>query len=320
MYVALQRILFRCAKPWFLGPGTKHLGPQHPKFTVLGLLALLALMPIGMAAQRPPARHAMRGMVMKVDAAHMTVIVSHDSVPGVMPAMTMPFEVREPRELTTLVPGAIVSFTLVVAKESAHIEDVRTIRYESVEKDPLTARRLRLLQEVTGATVTSLTVGQAVPDFTLTDQVQTRVSLSQFRGKVVALNFIYTSCVLPQFCYRLANHFSVVEKRFKERMGRELVLLTVTFDPARDTPERLSDYARQWNATPDVWHFLTGTANDITRVCRLFGVDAFPDEGLISHSTRTAVIDRRGVLAASIDGNQYSVAQLGDLVETVLNR
>jgi len=289
------------------------------KLAVIALLMLLAALPTRTSAQQP-GRHAVRGMVLKVDAAQQAIVVSHESIPGVMPAMTMPFEVRNARELKGLAPGAIVSFTLVVSKASAHIEGVRVIRYESVEQDPLTARRLRLLQDTIAAGATPLAVGQPVPDFTLTDQAHTRVSLSQFRGKVVAINFVYTTCVLPQFCYRLANHFSVVAKRFKERMGRELVLLTVTFDPARDTPERLAEYSRQWNADPGVWHFLTGSELDVRRVCRLFSVDAFPDEGLISHSTRTAVIDRRGVLAASIDGNRHTAAQLGDLVETFLGR
>jgi protein SCO1/2 len=126
--------------------------------------------------------------------------------------------------------------------------------------------------------------------------------------------------VLPQFCYRLANHFSVVERRFKARMGQDLVLLTITFDPARDTPERLAEYARQWNADAAVWHFLTGSTDDVRRVCRLFGVDAFADEGLISHSTRTVVVDRRGRVAASIEGNQHTAAQLGDLLDGLLRR
>jgi len=273
-----------------------------------------------MAAQGTPARHAMRGMVLTVDAARKTVVVSHDSIPNVMPAMTMPFEVRNQRELDGLVPGAVVSFTLVVSKESAYAEGLRIVRYESVEQDPLTARRLRLLEKMTGAAGTPLAVGQAVPDFTLTDQARARVSLSQFRGKVVALNFIYTSCVLPQFCYRLANHFSAVQRRFPAQMGRDLVLLTVTFDPARDTPERLAEYARQWSADRSVWRFLTGGADEVRHVCRLFGVDAFPDEGLISHSTRTVVIDRRGALVASIEGNQHTAAQLGDLLAAVLRR
>lgn len=264
--------------------------------------------------------HEMRGMVLKVDTSHHAVVVSHDAVPDVMPAMTMPFEVRDARELNGLVPGAIVSFSLVIDKDRSHIERVRVIRYESVEQDPLTARRLRLLQEMTRTAAKPLEVGREVPDFTLTDQRRMPVSLSQFKGKVVAINFIYTSCTLPQFCYRLANQFGVVHKRFTERMGRDLVLLTVTFDPARDTPERLAEYAAQWKADPASWRFLTGSVADVRHVCSLFGVDSFVDEGLINHSTRTAVIDRRGAIAASIEGNAYTAAQLGDLVETVLAR
>ena len=280
--------------------------------------ALVALAVIAVSAQ--PARHVMRGMVLTVDPDQKTIVVSHDAVPGFMPAMTMPFEVRSAAELNGVVPGAIVSFTLVVGADAAHTERLQIVRYASVEQDPITARRLRLLQEATRGASKPLGIGQAVPDFTLTDQTRARVSLAQLRGKVVALNFIYTSCVLPQFCYRLANHLAVVHKRFASRMGRDLALLTITFDPGRDTPERLAEYARQWNADAATWHFLTGSADEIGRVCRLFGVDFFPSEGLFSHSTRTVVIDRRGTVAASIEGNHYTAAQLGDLVQAVLDR
>jgi protein SCO1/2 len=288
--------------------------------TVLILILVMAC--AGATFGQTQGKHAMRGMVLSVDAARRTLVVSHESVPDLMPAMTMPFEVRSQRELAGLVPGAVVSFSLVLAKDSGHIEDVRVVRYESVEQDPLTARRLRLLQQITGTRVTPLAVGQAVPDFTLTDQGGARVSLSQLRGKVVALNFIYTSCVLPQFCYRLANQFSVVQKRFQARMGKDLVLLTVTFDPARDTPERMAEYARQWSAdrSASAWRFLTGGVDEVKEVGRRFGVDAFADEGVISHSTRTVVIDRRGAVAASIEGNRHTATQLGDLVAAVLNR
>lgn len=265
-----------------------------------------------------PGRHAVRGMVLSVDAVRKTVVVSHDSIDGVMPAMTMPFDVRNAQELKEVMPGAIVSFTLVISKDAGYAEGLRVVRYESVEKDPLTARRLRLLQNLSGGGAPPLAAGQAVPDFTLTDQERGSVSLSQFRGKVVAINFIYTRCVLPQFCYRLANQFGVMQKRFQSRMGKDLVLLTVTFDPARDTPERLAEYAGQWKADRSAWHFLTGSVEEVRRVCRLFGVDAFVDEGLVTHSTRTVVVDRRGVVAASIEGNQHTAAQLGDLIGSVL--
>ena len=272
------------------------------------------------AAGQQTGRHDMTGMVLKIDAAKRSVVISHDAVRGLMPAMTMPFEVRDAKELSGLAPGAIVSFTLVLAKETSHIERVKVVRYQSVEQDPLTARRLQLLRTITGTAPKPLPVGEVVPEFTLTDQRRTRVSLSQLRGKVVAVNFIYTSCVLPQFCYRVANHFGVVRDRFRDRMGRDLVLLTITFDPARDTPEKLAEYASQWKADPAVWHFLTGAAPDVERVCNMFGVEFFADEGLMNHSVRTAVLDRTGKLVANIEGNQYTAAQLGDLVDSVLRR
>ena len=273
---------------------------------------------VGPTAQ--PVRHAMSGMVLQVDVPRRSVIISHDPVAGVMPAMTMPFEVRDAKELNGLVPGTIVSFTLVLQKEVGYIERVKAVRYQSVEQDPIAARRLRLLTTLQGTAPKALTVGQTIPDFTLTNQSRQRVSLSQFKGKVVAVNFIYTSCVLPQFCYRVANHFSVIRDRFKNRMGRDLVLLTVTFDPARDTPDVLAKYASQWKADAKTWHFMTGSAPEVERVCGMFGVDFFADEGLMSHSVRTAVIDRQGVMIANIEGNRYTAAQLGDLVDTALKK
>jgi protein SCO1/2 len=58
----------------------------------------------------------------------------------------------------------------------------------------------------------------------------------------------------------------------------------------------------------------------VQRVTNLFGVDYFPDEGLMNHSLHTAIIDRQGKLVANIEGNQYTSSQLGDLVEATLGR
>ena len=267
-------------------------------------------------------RHAMRGLVLAVDPSHRSFVVSHDSVPGVMAAMAMPFDVREPKELEGVVPGMMVEFTLVLEPDGAYVEQIRIRRYEAVEQDPLAAQRLALLKEMIQPTplAAAVAIGETVPDFTLIDQARQLVTLSSLRGKVVALNFIYTSCALPQFCFRMANHFGVIQRRFAALLRKDLILLTVTFDPARDQPERLAEYAKQWKADPHTWHFLTGDVPDVRRVCGLFGVQAFRDDGLMNHSTRTAVIDQQGRLTAIIEGNQYTTAQLADLVETVARR
>lgn len=284
-----------------------------------GLVAAVIVLGVVAALRAQTKEYAVTGMVLRVDPARKSFLVSHDAVAGLMTAMTMSFEVRDAKDLNGLVPGAAVTFILVLGQTSAHAERIRMVPYRSVEQDPLTARRLAVLKSLSSAPK-PLAVGRQVPDFTLIDQKRRPVTLSQFRGKVVAINFIYTSCALPQFCYRIANHFGVVQRRFRQESGRDIVFLTITFDPARDTPEKLAEYASQWNASPDVWRFLTGTAPEVQRVCNLFGVDFFPDEGLMNHSTRTAVIDRQGALVANIEGNQYSAAQLGDLVETTLRR
>jgi protein SCO1/2 len=267
-------------------------------------------------------QYPVTGMVLKVDAEHKSFVASCDAIPGYMDAMIMPFAVRNPKEFAGIAPGANVQFTLVLEKDSSFAENIQVRHYQSVEQDPLTARRLKLLRQFSDPSHKPklLAVGQTVPDFVLIDQARQPVKLSQFAGKVVALNFIYTSCALPTFCFRITNNFGVLQKRFKDRLGKDLVLLTVTFDPERDHPETLAHYAKTWKADPATWHFLTGPVADVQHVTNLFGVDYFPDEGLMNHSLHTAIIDRQGKLVANIEGNQYTAAQLGDLVEASLGR
>ena len=283
--------------------------------------AMVALLLLAFAeTARADDRYAVTGMVLKADPAGRTFVASIDNIPGFMEAMTMPFNVRDARELTGVVAGAIVQFTLVVGKSSSYAEGVRIRRYQSVEQDPLAARRLSLFKEIaSGRSAKALAVGASVPDFTLTDHKYRRIALSHLRGKVVAINFMYTTCQLPDFCLRVVNHFGVLQKRFKEQLGRDLMLLTITFDPVRDQPDVLDRYAAQWKPDADAWRFLTGPAADVQRVLEMFGVSAFPNEGLMDHSLHTAFIDRDGTLVANIEGNEYSSDQLVDLTRAVLN-
>jgi protein SCO1 len=280
----------------------------------LALLLVCWLAPVAAAD-----RYAASGMVLEVDRPSRSFTASTDTIPGFMAAMTMKFQVRDAKELDGVTPGTIVDFTLVVDKTSSVAEGIRIRRYVGLEQDPLAARRLSLLKEIAGGAASkALAVGAAVPDFTLIDQKSRKVSLSQFRGKVVAMNFMYTTCQLPDFCLRIVNHFGALQKTFKAELGRDLEFLTITFDPVRDQPDVLDRYASQWSPNPDTWHFLTGPPTDVQRVLEWFGVAAFPDEGLMDHSLHTVLIDRTGRLFANIEGNKYSTDQLAALTRTVL--
>jgi protein SCO1/2 len=280
---------------------------------------MCGVLAVGLYAQDK--RYLVRGMVLRVDPAMRTFTVSHEAIDGLMSAMIMPFEVRDARDLAPLAPGALVDFTLVIGAQAGYATEIVVRKYQTAEQDPLTARRLALLKKAAGRSVPALQAGQPVPDFTLTDQTGQPVRFSEISaGRVVALDFVYTRCALPQFCLRASNVFSVLQRRFLRQYGRDLVLLTVTFDPERDTPEVLATYAAQFNADPKMWRFLTGRTADVRRVCTLFGVESYLDEGLLNHSLHTAVIDRRGRLVANVEGNQFTAEQLGDLILDTLIR
>ncbi len=272
---------------------------------------MLLLAALSLAAAK---RYPVTGIVLKVDPSQHSVDISHGAIPGYMEAMVMSYSVPDNRELAGLKAGAYVDFTLVVEKERSHIERIRIHRYESSEREPLLARRLKLL-EAPHATVKP---GDAVPDFTLIDQAGRRVTLSQLAGKVVAVTFIYTSCPLPDYCFRLANNFGQLNQRFASRMGRDLVLLSISFDPVHDQPKVLEQYASTWKADPESWHFLTGPLDEVKTVSRRFGLNFWPDEVYVTHSLHTLVIDRQGRLAADFEGNQFTARQLGDYVEVLI--
>jgi len=284
--------------------------------TLFLLLAALTASP-AFAQQKFPAK----GLVLGIDKQHRIIMVSCESIPGHMDAMIMPIEVREAKELDGLTRGVMIEFSLVVENENSYAEAVHIRKFESLEADPLSARRLRLLDGVMDSSLSPdrvLKVGQPAPDFSLIDQNRERITLSQFAGKVVAITFVYTRCPFPNYCFRLTNNFARLQKRFAGKMGRELILLTITMDPVHDQPEALAQYGRTWNIDARSWHLLTGPPADVQKFCNRFGVAFYPDEGQLIHSLHTLVFNRQGKLVANLEGNEFTAEELGDLVENVM--
>jgi protein SCO1/2 len=116
----------------------------------------------------------------------------------------------------------------------------------------------------------------------------------------------------------MSNNFGRLKNRFADRMGKDLILLSITFDPIHDQPDILAKYAANWKADPNTWHFLTGPLDDVRAICGRFGLNYWPDEGLLTHSLHTVIIDRQGRLTANLEGNEFSAEQLGDLVEATM--
>lgn len=285
--------------------------------------ALIALIFAAATVSAAPKNYTVNGLLLAADRSRRTISVSCKEIPGYMDAMVMSFSVADSTLPDGLRPGMTIEFTLVVDGNSSFARNVRILPFESLELDPTEARRLKLMEDATRdgkPNADVISVGDPVPDFHLTDQDRHPVSLAELAGKVVALTFIYTRCPLPDYCVRLSNNFGLLEKRFKNRLGHDLILLTVVIDPAHDQPDLLSSYAQTWKADSRSWHFLTGSAAEVQQLCRRFDMRYYPDEALFVHSFHTIVIDRGGRLAANIEGNNFTAQQLGDLVNVMIKR
>lgn len=253
-------------------------------------------------------RYQLQGMVLAVRPAERVMVVSHKAIPGVMPAMAMPFRVANPADLAHLVPGTSIDFQL--SQSTARRIRIRKPANE-IEQD---GRKVAL--EPPKETVA---VGQLMPDWTLVDQHNRPIRLSGLRGKVIAIQFLYTRCPMPEICPRLAATFSRLQRRFPDRMSRDLILMSITLDPTFDTPDVLSRYATLWRPQPG-WHFLTGTEADIRFVANRFGLIYWPEEGVITHNSTVGLIDREGKVAALVEGLSFDAQQLGDLIAAELEK
>ncbi len=289
----------------------------HRRTRCAAIALVLAISSVAAADER----RAVDGLVLRVDRPAGRVTISCSEIVGVREATVTEFAVATPTQLEELRPGSMVEFTLV-SDDPARIDDVRVRRFEPTDAQGLKVETLRLVERIAASAPGArlVGVGERVPDFTLLSQEREPVRLSELAGRTVALTFVYTSCHLPDYCYRLTNHFGLVQKRFAERLGHDLVLLTVTFDPVHDQPEVMARYGATWRADAKGWHLLGGEAEEVRRVCGFFGMNAWPEMGMLAHELRTAVIDGEGRLVANVEGNEFTARQLGDLIASVLDR
>jgi len=142
------------------------------------------------------------------------------------------------------------------------------------------------------------------PEFTLTSQDGMPVSLADFRGKVVAVTFIYTLCT--DTCAVLTPMMSFVQDRLGPDFGTKIAFVSITVDPERDTPAVLKEYAETFGANPAGWAFVTGAPETIREVTRRYGVFAEKTaDGDVDHSFLTSIVDRRGILRVQYLGARF---------------
>ncbi len=247
--------------------------------------------------------YLVKGVVKELKADGKTVVIQHEEVPNYMPAMTMPFEVKDPKALAGLGAGDEVSFRMLVTENEGWIDRITKLGTTNVTEPPRreTFRRARIVEP--------LNIGDPIPDYPFTNELGREFSLGQFKGTALAITFIFTRCPFPNFCPRMSENYA---EAYKKLLGlkdgpKNWHLLSVSFDPEFDTPTVLKNYAARYKYDTNHWNFATGALIEIDAITEQFGL-VFPREGInFNHNLRTVVIDAQGKVEKVFIGNEWKV-------------
>ena len=268
-------------------------------------LIVLVLVVLATACNRkPPVRqYELQGQILQVEPARNEVVIKHEDIKGFMPGMTMPFKVKDAALLAGKEPGDLVTATLVVGEVDAHLSTLTRTGHAAVQAPPPVSDAPRILMP-----------GEQVPDALLIDQHEKPQPFSALRGHRVALTFSYTRCPLPEFCPLMDRHFASVQKAIQSTPALgDVRLVTMTLDPAFDTPAVLNRHAEKLKADPAVWTFVTAEPTEAARFMRQFGIFVEKDPGggaALTHNLRTAVIDAEGRVVKVHSSNDWTPSDL----------
>jgi len=258
-------------------------------------------------------RYSFTGRIVTIDAQDQSADIDGDKIPGYMDAMTMSYKIKPPSALNQLAPGDSISAELVQTQpdEDEHAEPINYwLENVKVTGHKDTAPALGPNSMHTPA------LGEEVPDFAFTNQSGERISLHQYRGKVLLVTFIYTRCPFPDFCPRMSNNFAQIYKALTTDPSLDSThLLTISFDPEHDTPKVLRDYAFSVAHTHDPalfnrWEFAVVSAADLPKVTDFFALTVKPEGGLITHNLSTTVIGPDGKVVNWYHGGDWQVLDL----------
>lgn len=250
----------------------------------------------------------LKGTVVSVDKAKKKATIKHEPVAGYMEAMTMPFPIKDDWVWEDLTVGSDVQADLVVDKDDYWLENLKISALPNPNQPQLSVR-----EDVAQ-------IGNQVPDFTLTNQDGKRINIKDYRGKALAITFIYSRCPLPNYCILMSKHFSDLANQLHDNadLKDKIRLLSVSFDPATDTPEKLKQYGlgylgKDSKADFTVWNLATGNDKEVKEIADFFGLryETDPnDKTQFNHALRTIVVTPDGRVQKVFSGNEWTPADL----------
>ena len=227
------------------------------------------------------------GIVEEIKPGEMSVVIQHSAISNFMPAMTMPFKVKDRNEMTHLQAGDRISFQLHVSQTESWIARIEKIGTAPVNRAEPSKPAVTLPEKL-------------LLRYQFTNELGQPVSLNDFHGQALALaiTFFYTRCPLPEFCPRLSKNFQETSRRLEAMTNTppNWHFISVSFDPEFDTPQMLKAYGESYGYDPNHWSFLTGPTDKIAGLAHACGVTFEHDGTTINHDFRTLIVNAAGHL------------------------
>jgi protein SCO1/2 len=271
------------------------------------LLVALALWCLGLGAckAKGPAekRFPFTGKIASIDKASQSAVIEGDAIAGYMDAMAMSYKIKDAGRFEKVSVGDSITAVVVVAHEEYWLENVTVTGHgKPVE--------ISAMAHIPAD-------GDEVPDFQFANQDGRRVSIKQYRGKVLVLTFIYTRCPFPDFCPRVSSLFAEIHRQLGSdpALAGKTHLMSISFDPAHDTPRVLREYGFSVAGTKDAslfeqWEFVAPKAAVLPRIADFFALAYKPENGLITHTLSTAVIGADGKIVKWYHGRDWHASDV----------
>jgi protein SCO1/2 len=254
----------------------------------------------------------LRGKVVSTDPARGEVTLDHEAIPGFMEAMTMPYKLKDPGILSELHPGDVITADVLVSPDPDAdylLDHIVVVAQARPDYKPAVSYHVPA-------------PGDQVPDFKLRNQDGRAIHFGQFRGKTLLITFIYTRCPSPDFCPRVTRNFAALEKQLAANpaLYARTHLLSVSFDPEHDTPERLKAYGISYigNYSKNAfahWDFAVPEKLVLPEMARFFDLGMTENaDSTITHTLSTTLVGPDGKVARFYPGNEWTVEQVfGDV-------
>lgn len=268
------------------------------------LPALLAALAVCVACQDSPKRYVLRGQVLAKSVSSGQLTVDGDYIPGFMPAMTMPYPVKDLQGLGQVEPGDRITADVVVeTKDSYWLEHIAISDKSGRGSFAATAPH-------------ELLPGETVPDVSLVNQDGKTIHLNQFKGKAVLLTFIYTRCPLPTFCPLISSEFAAIHKDLAGTPVeyQKTHLVSISLDPAYDTASVLRKYGLAYLQDDAAgfghWDFVSTSPADLRKLASAFGFEYYDQNNQISHSMSTILLAPDGTVRQIWPGNEWKTSEV----------